>query len=650
MAAHLCFYLLPNVFETWNDQTVDQLFVLRSSLEALQPPYDATIAHVDLNNSSLLKLKSPYVDRSHFAQVIGNLAVMNVSAQAYDFVFAAPLEEKGDQALIKATEEAGNVYFGLTMELLKTGQSLKPTSRDPEIDHYLDKTKWDAPVRGSVSDFYIGGNTLLTFMELASVARGLGSLSVKFDRDGVLRRMPLLVRFEDAFYPSLSFRVICDYLGVSAENVLVQPGKCITLEGVKNPGDTVPRDILIPIDRHGNMIINYIGPWERMDHYSFADVLLASQDREELQMWREELQGKIVVVSDVSTGSTDIGPVPTDANYPLSGVHATVMHSILTESFLRELTRPEMLMVEMGLIIITLVVSLRSSSLFFSFGAISISACYMGLAAAGFFYGHLILQIIRPLLMMAFAMVSVLIYRYVTEEKEKIEGLRQRDFVRATFGRYLSNEVVNELLDSPQGLKMSGETREITILVSDLRGFTSLSSNLSPAEVIPILNRYFKAMLEVIASYRGTVDELQGDGILVFFGAPLASPDHPQRAVACAIEMQNKMAEVNEVQRREGLPELAMGIGINTGEVVVGNIGSQNRSKYGAVGSAINLAYRIESCTGGGQILMSPATYGQVKSFVSVRKKMEMEFKGIRDPMTIYDVGGMEGKYQLSLF
>ena len=117
IAAHLCFYLLPNVFETWNAQTVDQLFVLRSSIKELRPEYDSTIAHVDLNNSSLRKLKSPYVHRSHFAQVVRNLGAMNVSAQVYDFVFAALLEKKGDQALIEATEKAGSVYFGLTMEL-----------------------------------------------------------------------------------------------------------------------------------------------------------------------------------------------------------------------------------------------------------------------------------------------------------------------------------------------------------------------------------------------------------------------------------------------------------------------------------------------------------------------------------------------------
>ena len=618
--------------------------MLRSSLEQFRPDYDPTIAHVDLNNSSLRKLKSPYVNRFHFAQVVRNLSSMNVSAQVYDFVFAAPVEEESDQAFIEATAKAKNVYFGLTMELLGEDKPLGRSTRNPKNTRYLDRTKWDIVVKRNPEEFFVGGNALLTFQGLASASRGLGSLSVKFDRDGVLRRVPLIVRYEDAFYPCLSLRVICDYLGVYQKRVFVDPAQHILLKDAKKPGETVARDISIPIDRHGNMIINYIGPWERMDHYSFADILSASEDRDELEMWSEEVSGKIVVVSDVSTGSTDIGPVPTDANFPLSGAHANIMHSILTESFLRELSCREMLIVEVSLLIIMLILSLRFSSLYFSLGTLLVSASYVGLVGMGFLYGHLIFHIIRPLLIVAFAMVSILVYRYINEEKEKMEGLRQRDFIRATFGRYLSNEVVDELLNSPDGLKMSGETREITILVSDLRGFTSLSSNLSPNEVIPILNRYFEAMFEVISRYRGTVDELQGDGILAFFGAPICDPDDPERAVACAIDMQKKMVELNELQRRKNIPELAMGIGINTGEVVVGNIGSLKRSKYGAVGSAINIAYRIESCTNGGQILISPTTYEKVQSLIHVRGKNEVKLKGIEDPITIYDVCGIKEK------
>jgi adenylate cyclase len=251
--------------------------------------------------------------------------------------------------------------------------------------------------------------------------------------------------------------------------------------------------------------------------------------------------------------------------------------------------------------------------------------------------------------MIVFAMISINVYRYINEEKEKMESLRERDFIRDTFGRYMSGEVVEELLDSPAGLKMSGEIREVTFLVSDLRGFTALTSRLSPHEIIEVINRYFEHMVEIISQYRGVVNEFLGDGILVFFGAPLQAEDDAERAVACAIEMQGAMERVNETQRSLNLPELAMGIGINTGEVVVGNIGSERRAAYGAVGSPINIAYRIEAFTVGGQILISPSTYEKVQSDVKVTATRQVQFKGIDHPVNIYDVIGLSGAYNVDV-
>ncbi|MDH3599647.1 MAG: HAMP domain-containing protein, partial [Candidatus Tectomicrobia bacterium] len=239
--------------------------------------------------------------------------------------------------------------------------------------------------------------------------------------------------------------------------------------------------------------------------------------------------------------------------------------------------------------------------------------------------------------------------RLATTFNTMIEGLRQRDFIRDTFGRYLSKEVVEEVLDSPDGLKLGGETREVTFLVSDLRGFTSLSSRLPAHEVIDILNRYLERMVDIIATYRGTVDEFQGDGILAFFGAPLAAEDDQERAVACAITMQTALIDINAEQRRRGLPELNMGIGINTGEAIVGNIGSERRTKYGAVGSAINEAYRIESFTVGGEILISPSVYEPVQHLVDIESTQEVQFKGLDHPVTLYHIAGLRGAYATTL-
>ena len=221
--------------------------------------------------------------------------------------------------------------------------------------------------------------------------------------------------------------------------------------------------------------------------------------------------------------------------------------------------------------------------------------------------------------------------------------------IRRTFGRYLSDQVVANLLDNPENLKLGGENRVITILTSDLRGFTALSEQLRPEQVVDILNLYLGFMSDIVNRYGGTIDEFMGDGILVLFGAPNHQEDEPGRAVACAIAMQAAMPEVNRVMRDRGFPEQEMGIGINTGEVVVGNIGSERRTKYSVIGSAVNLAFRIESYTTGGQILISDATRQRVQCPLTIQGETQVYPKGIKRPLTIYDVTGIGGSYSLSL-
>ena len=181
-------------------------------------------------------------------------------------------------------------------------------------------------------------------------------------------------------------------------------------------------------------------------------------------------------------------------------------------------------------------------------------------------------------------------------------------FIRAVFGRYLSDEVVAALLASPEGPRLGGEMRTVTLLMSDLRGFTPLTEGLPPEQVLRLLNSYLAAMADVIMAHQGTIDEFVGDAILAIFGAPLAREDDARRAVACAVAMQRAMAELNRRNEAEGLPRLEMGIAVHTGEVIVGNVGSERRTKYGVVGSAVNHAGRIESFTVGGQVLISEAT------------------------------------------
>ncbi len=226
--------------------------------------------------------------------------------------------------------------------------------------------------------------------------------------------------------------------------------------------------------------------------------------------------------------------------------------------------------------------------------------------------------------------------------------LRNR-FIRQTFGRYLTDEVVATLLESPSGLRMGGEKRKVTMMMADLRGFTALSERTAPERVVALLNRYLTTMVKIIKEFEGTVDDFIGDAIFVLFGAPLWQEDDAQRAVACAVAMQQAMAEVNEQNWRDELPEVEMGIGIHTGSVVVGNIGSPDRTKYDVVGSHVNLTFRIQSYTTGGQILVSDATHQEVDRILSVGRQMEIKAKGIEQPVLAYEVLGIRGRYKLFL-
>jgi len=232
--------------------------------------------------------------------------------------------------------------------------------------------------------------------------------------------------------------------------------------------------------------------------------------------------------------------------------------------------------------------------------------------------------------------------RKVDEVEALCRGLEVRNgFIREVFGRYMTEEVVETLLESPGALKLGGEKRRVTILMSDLRGFSALCERLTPQQVVATLNTYLGAMADIISSHHGTINEFIGDAILAVFGAPLSHDDNAQRAVTCAIAMQLAMGDVNRALEELGLPTLEMGIGIHTGEVVVGSIGSKKRAKYGLVGSPINLTSRIESYTVGGQVLISESTAQEIGDPLEVGNTFHVTPKGIKRQIAIHEVLGI---------
>ena len=227
---------------------------------------------------------------------------------------------------------------------------------------------------------------------------------------------------------------------------------------------------------------------------------------------------------------------------------------------------------------------------------------------------------------------------------------RANRLIRKTFGQYLSDDIVDAILKSPEGAALGGEKRFVTIMMTDLRGFTAIGERLPAEDVVSIINIYLETMTEVILKYQGTIDEFIGDAIFVIFGAPVLRDNDAKRAVACAVEMQLTMAEVNRRCRENGYPEVQQGIGINSGQIVVGNIGSKKRMKYGVVGRNVNLTSRIESYTVGGQIFISESTLEECgRHLLRIDDEMDVMPKGVKRPITIYEIGGIRGEFNLFL-
>jgi len=213
--------------------------------------------------------------------------------------------------------------------------------------------------------------------------------------------------------------------------------------------------------------------------------------------------------------------------------------------------------------------------------------------------------------------------------------------VHSAFQRYTSPDIADFVLTDPEGEQQGGTDREVSILMSDIRGFTMLSTKMSSSQLINMLNHYFESMSIVIERFGGTIIEFLGDGIFVVFGAPKELPDHATAAVSCAVEMQNAMKEVNQWNVENGFPTMEMGIGVNTGITAVGNIGSKHRMKYGCMGEAVNLAGRLESFTIGGQVFVSENTAGNINEHLSIIEEKSFMPKGARKELKYYDVKGI---------
>jgi len=467
------------------------------------------------------------------------------------------------------------------------------------------------------------------FMPVANIkligdaAASSGYMNMFQDIDGTVRWIPMIITIKDKQYLPLSLQTLRFALG-GGENASLFVSR-VGAERI----DVGPYHL--PTDEMGRFLVNYRGPAHTFPHVSMADILAR-------RFKPGTFKDKIVLAGATAVGIYDLRTTPFATDYPGLEVHANVIDNILRQDFL---TRPNWAAIfDLGAMLLValllgLVLPRLSAFLGLTFG-LSVLAAETGVNYL-FFLKGVWLNIVFPTLTVGLVYTGITVFRYVTEEREKRK-------IKGAFQTYVHPSVVNEMLKDPSRLKLGGEKKMLTVLFSDIKGFTSISEKMDPEELVNFLNEYLTAMTNLVFKYDGLLDKYIGDAVMAVYGTPLEVPNHPLQACRTGLDMQAKLAELREVwtKRDATLPKMEVRVGINTGIMIAGNIGSETRFDYTVIGDNVNLGSRLEGINKeyDTSIVISETTYEQVKEEMVCRELDLVAVKGKVQPVRIYELVG----------
>ncbi|MEW6296504.1 MAG: CHASE2 domain-containing protein [Thermodesulfobacteriota bacterium] len=463
---------------------------------------------------------------------------------------------------------------------------------------------------------YAPKSNLPMFTEAAASS---GYFSLRGDQDGVVRWMPLIIQGGEDLFPPLA--VLCAWHYLGKPQLMVKVGR-YGAEGIQIA------DQLIPTDEIGQVLINYLGPAKTFPHFSISDILRG-------KLARGTFTDKIVLVGATAMGIYDPRNTPFSPLYPGVEIHATVIDNILTRNFV---TRPQWSKVYdlSAILILGVLIGValpRMSALKGLLFATGLIVLHIGIVHWLFVQTGVWLNIVYPLLVISTNYTALTVYDYFTEERE-------RKKIKEAFRYYVAPVVIEEMLKEPGRLKLGGEEKVLTVLFSDLQGFTSASERYAPQEMIELLSEYYARMTEQIFAYQGMLKEYVGDELMAIFGAPVEQTDHAERACAAALAMRAHREALSAEWAKIGRPPLIARTGINSGLMLVGNLGSKYRFAYGVLGDHVNLGSRLEGLNKayGTEILIGENTAQLVAQSFLLREIDMVRVVGREQPVRIYEL------------
>ncbi len=587
--------MLAGLLEGLELKTLDARFKRRGAV-----PPNQQIAIIAIDDESLDKIEQPLsLWNGVLATVIAHLKTSGVRAIGVDVLqpksFDPWTKEAYDQQLTRTLIET--VMSGVPVTL---GYLAQPGAAGSHVLRSIE-----------AFNFAVQGN--------------VGFYNLFPDKDDFVRRQPL--RYWNAedqrWYPGFALLVTANFLG---ERLQMQDDRLVM--------DGQP----VPLDQKGAMLINFAGPTATFPTYSFVEVLQAAETGD-AQYFAQRFKDKLVLLGMTAVQMQDLHAAPFygytkrgTQRMPGVEIHANVAHTLLSQMFIQRLSRRQVglmvLLFSLGFGMLFFHVRLFAGTLF----ALTGIAAYGLLAFFAFAHGWW-LDLVAPVGTVILSYGAVFAYRFAVEERE-------RRFLQKNFATYVNPHILALLKDPKQ---LAGSRQKVTLLFSDIRGFTTLSEKLPPEEVKALLDEYLSLMTEAIFEYNGTLDKFMGDGIMAIYGAPLPILDSACHAVRSAVLMSEKLDAFNAKRTQSGAQPLEIGIGIHTGEAMVGSLGSSQKMDYTAIGDTVNTASRLEGLNKKfhSRILISAATYQEVQEIVQAELLGSEPVKGREETITVYQVHGL---------
>lgn len=654
-------------------RTLDARFEVRG-----KRPVDPRIVIVGIDNKTLQQIGSYPLPRSNYAVLVQDLKKSGARVIGFDVTFPTAASSEALDVLARLRSEIGGTSSGnLKSQVLQLQQRVQQLEKQSDVDAQFAAALKDAgnvvlghlflnsqsdpklaqayfdivwakafpqvlKVKSGKRDFDLGqawiqaGGPVSAGVEanlpkIAEAAASYGFFNIAPDADGTIRRALLVIRYQDQdFFPSLALQIVRQYENISDQQVAAY----IAADGMER----------IQLGEHelrpwqdGSVLVNFVGPFHSYPHYSMVDVV-------EGKIPPEAFRDKIVLVGATALAIGDLRNTPFEkqgSGYMGVEIHANIIDNLLHSaephrSFLIRGFREEM--IDIGMIVffglglglwfgrtrpltatLTVIVALGLFSMF----------VYYGFARSGRWYSFVV-----PAATLVGAYASIISFRVIHEEREKRK-------IRKTFGQYLSPGVIDLIDRDPQKyIRPGGEVKDLTVMFSDIRDFTSLSEGLTPDELVRLLNEYLSAMTDIIFKNLGTLDKYIGDAIMAFWGSPYPQEDHAYRACCCALAMITGLDEMNSRWEKQGRKRIAIGIGLNTGPVNVGNMGSDKRLAWTVMGDNVNLASRLEGMTKKyrNRVIISEGTYLHVSHQFVAREVDRIRVKGKNQPVVIYEL------------